>query len=58
MRKLKKWYKKKIKQTHRHRKWIYGYQSRKEWGRDKSGVWNQQIHTTIYKIGNQQGPTV
>ena len=25
---------------------------------DKLGVWNQQIHTTIYKIDKQQGPTV
>ena len=47
----------KQKQTHRHRKWTYGYQSGKEW-RDKLGVWNQQIHITIYKIDNQQGPTV
>ena len=29
------------------------------WGvRDKLGVWDQQIHTTIYKIDNQQGSTV
>ena len=27
-------------------------------GRDKLGVWDQQIHTTIYKIDKQQGPTV
>ena len=27
-------------------------------GRDKLGVWDQNIYTTIYKIGNQQGPTV
>ena len=26
--------------------------------RDKLGVWDQQIQTTMYKIGNQQGPTV
>ena len=26
--------------------------------RDKLGVWDQQIHTTIYKIDKQQGPTV
>ena len=26
--------------------------------RDKLWVWNQHIHTTIYKIDNQQGPTV
>ena len=31
------------------------------WGRgDKSGTWDETTHidTTIYKIGNQQGPTV
>ena len=27
-------------------------------GRDKLGVWDQWIHTTIYKIEKQQGPTV
>ena len=27
-------------------------------GRDKLWVWNQHIHTTIYKIDNQRGPTV
>ena len=29
-----------------------------ERGRDKLGVWDQQIHTTIYKIDKQQGPTI
>ena len=23
-----------------------------------SGVWDQHIHMTVYKIGKQQGPTV
>ena len=27
-------------------------------GRDKLGVWDCHIHTTIFKIDNQQGPTV
>ena len=26
--------------------------------RDKLGVWDEHMHTTIYKIDNQQGPTV
>ena len=26
-------------------------------GRDKLGVWDQQIQTTRYKIDKQQGPT-
>ena len=38
----------KQKQTHRYRKQTYGYQRGKRGGRDKSGVWDQQIHTTIY----------
>ena len=25
---------------------------------DKSGAWNQQVETVIYKIDEQQGPTV
>ena len=30
----------------------------REQRRDKLGVWDQQIQTTIYKIEKQQGPTV
>ena len=46
------------KQTHRHRKQTCGYQRGGRWGgRDKLGVWDQQIHT-VYKIDKQQGPTV
>ena len=26
--------------------------------KDKLGVWDEQIHTTIYKINHQQEPTV
>ena len=47
----------KQKQTHRHRKQTYGYQ-RVKWGRDKLGVWDQQIQITIYRTDKQQGPTV
>ena len=35
--------------------------SKGEWGRDKLGIYDQNttnIHTTIYKIDKQQGPTV
>ena len=28
------------------------------WGKDKSGVWDQQIQTTICKIDKPQGHTV
>ena len=27
-------------------------------GRDKFGLWDEQIYTSIYKIDKQQGPTV
>ena len=29
-----------------------------EGGSNKLGVWDYNIHTTVYKIGKQQGPTV
>ena len=28
------------------------------WGRDKLGVWDQQMQTTVQKIDKQQGPNV
>ena len=46
----------KQKQTLRHRKQTYSYQGGK-WGKDKLGVWDQQIYITIYKLHKQQGPT-
>ena len=45
------------KKTHRHRKQTYGTKGEKR-RRDKLGVWNEHIQTTVYKIDNQQGPTV
>ena len=45
----------KQKQTHRHRKLMVTQGERGV--RDKLGVWDQQIQTTIYKTGKQQGPT-
>ena len=27
-------------------------------GRDSLGVWNGQVHTALFKMDNQQGPTV
>ena len=27
------------------------------WGKDKLGNWNKHIHTTVYKIDDQQGST-
>ena len=42
----------KQKQTHRLRE--------QEWGghRDRSGIWDEYIHTAIFKEDNHQGPTV
>ena len=34
-----------------------GYQRGKEKQRDKLGVWDWHIHTAVYKIDNEQGPT-
>lgn len=50
----------KKKQTYRHRQQAYGYQRGKGGPeRDKSGVWNLCIYTTMpYRTDNQQGPTV
>jgi len=45
----------KEKQTYRLRKQMYGYQ---RVGRDKLGVWDQDINAIMYKIDKQQGPTV
>lgn len=47
----------KQKETHKLQKQTYGYQRRKVASGDKFVVWDEQIHTTIYKIHNQQGPT-
>ena len=47
----------KQKQTHRHRKQAFGCQ-RGEKARDKFGVWDYQVHITMYKIDKQQGFTV
>ena len=46
-------------QTRRHRKSSYGYQrGQREGGEDRLRVWDEHIHTTIYKIDKQQGPIV
>ena len=48
----------KQKQTHRHREQTCGCQGGGGWERDGVGVWDQQMPTSIYKLGKQQGPTV
>ena len=38
---------------------MYCYQQGKgSGGRAKSGSWDEQIYSTIYKIDEQQGPTI
>ena len=48
----------KMKQTHRSREWTHGYQYGKVGGRDSWEVWDWHVHTAIFKLDNQQGPTV
>ena len=48
----------KQKQSHRYREQTDGCQSGRVGGRDNWGVWDWHVHTAIFKIDNQQGPTV
>ena len=49
----------KQKQTHRHRKKILQLpKGIAVGGKDKLGHWDQHIHTTVYKTGKQQRPTI
>ena len=48
----------KQKQTHRLREGTYDYQGGRVGGRDSSGVWDWHACTAIFKMDNQQGPTV
>ena len=47
----------KQKQTHSLREGTHGYWG-KLWGRDSQGVWDGHVHTVVFKMDNQQGPTV
>ena len=46
----------KQKQTHRLTEQTYDYQGRREG--DRLGIWDGHVHTAIFKMDNQQGPTV
>ena len=46
------------KETHILREWTCGYQGGKVGRRGKLGVWAWQALTAIFKIDDQQGPTV
>ena len=48
----------KQKLTHRLKKRTYGYQVGRMGGKERLGVWGWHVHTAIFKILNQQGPTV
>ena len=49
----------KQKQTHRcKKKTPMVTKGERGGGRDKLGVWDQQIQIIIYKVDKQQGPTV
>ena len=47
----------KQKETHRLREQTYGAK-RKDGGRASCGVWSGHVYTLIFKMNNQQGPTV
>ena len=46
----------KQKQTRRRNLWLP--EERMEMGRDRLGVWDGHVLTTVFKIDNQQRPTV
>ena len=46
------------KQKQTHRKPTYSYEGERVAGRDRLGVWDLHVHTSVFKIGNQQGPIV
>ena len=48
----------KQKETHRLENLTYGCQGKRMKGRDTQGIWDQFLHTAIFKMDNQQGPTV
>ena len=47
----------KQKQTHRYKKQTCGYQRWEEM-LDRLGIWDWHVHTAVFKMDNQQGPTV
>ena len=44
--------------TDSQREQICDYQEGKRVGRDKWGVWKEQLHTTMHKIDKKQGPII
>ena len=48
----------KQKLTHRFTEQIYSYQGGRVGGIDRLGIWDWHAHTAIFKIDDQQGPSV
>ena len=48
------------KQKHNHRlgEQSYGYEGGRMGERNSKGVWGGHVHTAIFKMDNQQGPTI
>ena len=45
----------KEKQTHPLQEQVYGCQGRRMWRKDSQGVWDQHVHTAMFKKDNQRG---
>ena len=48
----------KQEQTHRLGEQIYSYQGQKVGWKGRLGVWDGHVHTAVFNMDNQQGPTV
>ena len=48
----------KQKLTYRLTEWIYGYVHSEEGQKDSYRVWDQHVHTAIFKMDKQQWPIV
>ena len=48
----------KHKQTYRHKEHSCGCQGLGVSGKDELEVWDGHVHAAVFKIDNQQGPTV
>ena len=48
----------KQKQIHRLIEWTYSCQGDRKGERNSYGIWDGHVHIAIFKMDNQQGPTV
>ena len=59
LKKLYKWtYLQNRNRLNRVREQTYGYQEGRAAGRDRLGVWDWHVHTAIFRIDKQQGPSM